>query len=171
MTNEQRRFLIVDQGIVGGVINFVVNGAIAWYLFRAMAQVPMTGGSQNILGDVVGTFFLLPLIVCLIVTPLVRRQVRSGKLAALNWDRATHWLYRHMPASSFMRGLVLGVACTIVLGLPLFGLMAAFGITSMAYWDFVITKGVYAGVLAAIISPVIAFAALGDQLEVAPASA
>lgn len=168
MTNAQRRFLIVDQCIVGGLINFVVNGAIAWYLFRAMARVPMTGGSQNVLGDIVGTFFLLPLVVCLIVTPLVRRQVRGGKLAALSWNRDTHSLYQRLPVSSFVRGLLLGAACTIALGLPLFGLMEALGITAMTYWNFVIIKGVYAGVLAAMVTPVIAYAALGDQLEEAP---
>ncbi len=171
MTNAQRRFLLVDQCIVGGAINFVVNAAIAWYLFRAMQQVPMTGGSQNVLGDVIGTFFLLPLAVCLIVTPLVRRQVRSGKLAALHWDRTAHPWYRRLPVSSLMRGLQLGVASTVVLGLPLFGLMAAFGVTSMTYWDFVIVKGIYSGVLAAVVSPVIAYAALGDQVEVATTAA
>lgn len=171
MSKSRRHFLIVDQCIVSGAINFVLNAAFAWYLFRAMAQVPMTGGSQNVLGDVIGTFFLLPLAVCLIVTPLVRRQVRSGKLAALNWDRTTHPLYRRLPASSFMRGLVLAVACTLALGLPLFGLMVAFGVNSMAYWNFVVVKGAYAGVLAAMVSPVIALAALGDQPSVAPATA
>ncbi|MFW6093245.1 MAG: hypothetical protein ACODAC_04670 [Pseudomonadota bacterium] len=162
MTDAQRRFLLVDQCLVGGAINFVLNAAIVWYLFRALEQVPMTGGSQNILGDVVGTFFLLPLILGLIVTGLVRRQVRSGKLAALQWDRTSHPLYRRLPASSFPRALILAIVCTILLGLPLFGLAAALGVTSVPYWDFVVAKGTYSGALAAAVGPVVAYAALGD---------
>jgi hypothetical protein len=171
MTRAQRRFLLVDQCIVVGVINFFLNAAIAWNLFRAVERVPMTGGSQNVLSDVLGTFFLLPLILCLIITALVRRQVRSGKLAALHWDRVTHPLYRRLPASAFLRGLALAVTCTIALGLPVFGLMAALGVTSVTYWELIIAKGVYSGVLAAAVSPVIAYAALGDRLDVPPTTA
>lgn len=162
MSGALRRFLIVDQGIVGFVINFLINAAIAWYFFRAMAEVPLIGGSQNILGDIIGTFFLLPLIACVIVTPVVRRQVRSGKLAAFHWDRSGHRVFRLFPRSSFFRGVVLGIACTLVLGLPLFAIFLAAGVHSLSYWQFVFVKGIYAGTLAALIIPVMAYAALGD---------
>ncbi|HYW02596.1 MAG TPA: hypothetical protein VFA86_01525 [Gammaproteobacteria bacterium] len=166
MSGALRRFLVVDQSIVGFVINFLINAVIAWYFFRAMAEVPLTGGSQNILGDIIGTFFLLPLIACVIVTPLVRRQVRSGKLAAFHWDRSTHRIYRLLPRSSFFRGVVLGIVCTIVLGLPLFGIFQAAGLHALGYWRFVFVKGIYAGLLAALIIPVMAYAALGDARPV-----
>jgi hypothetical protein len=64
-------------------VNLVLNGAIGWVVCRSLDRIPVSG-SPSVSGDLVGTAFLLPLLVCLIATPLVRAEVRGGRLNGLN---------------------------------------------------------------------------------------
>jgi hypothetical protein len=54
MSPEHRRFLVLEQGIGSALFNFVLNGAIAWLLFRSFERVPLWG-QQSIAGDTIGT--------------------------------------------------------------------------------------------------------------------
>ena len=68
MSPGHLRFLLLEQGIGSAVVNFLLNGAIAWLVFRGVAQVPLWG-QQSIAGDTIGTCFFLPFLTTLIVTP------------------------------------------------------------------------------------------------------
>ena len=76
------RFLAIYESAVPALINFVLNGAIAWWLFRSAAFVPFSGPS-SIAGDTLITSFLLPLFSCLIITWLIQRGVERGELRPL----------------------------------------------------------------------------------------
>ena len=82
LTAPHRRFLLVDQGLVPFALNFVLNGAIAYALFRSAKSVPFLGQS-SIVGDTLVTSFLLPFATCMIVTGLIHKQIVAGKVAAL----------------------------------------------------------------------------------------
>src|SRR5262249_39811567 len=94
MSPAQRRYLLLEQGVGAGVVNFAINAAIAWVAFRGMTTVPLWG-QQSIAGDTIGTTFLLPFITTLIASRLVRGHVRSGRIAGLAWDSSP--LGRWMP--------------------------------------------------------------------------
>jgi hypothetical protein len=83
MSARHLRFLLLEQGIGAAVVNSLLNGAIAWLLFRSLERVPLWG-QQSIAGDTLATCFFLPLIPTLIVTPLVRRRVLAGTVAAVD---------------------------------------------------------------------------------------
>src|SRR5262245_62452239 len=118
LSDRHRRFLLVEQGAIPTVFNLLLNGFIAWGLFRSSATVPLWGDS-SVGVDLLATAFLLPFLTCVIVSSLVARHVRSGKVPPLTLDQLPHsyWLQR----SSSTRGLFLGVVgvifgeCVVVL--------------------------------------------------------
>src|SRR5260370_7320498 len=81
-TPAQRRYMLLDNGVGPFVINFLINAVIAWLLFRHATHVPLWGQS-SIAGDTIATSFLLPLITCLIVTPIAPGRGRSALLPQL----------------------------------------------------------------------------------------
>jgi len=158
---EQRRFLAIHQGLVPAMINFVLNGAIAWALFRNAGSVPLWGGESNIGIDTLSTCFLLPAITCLIVTPLVRGQVKKGAAPAFA-GALPGWLapfQRALPA----RAAAIGLAGVVLGGGIVLGGLGAAGIEALGVAPFVTFKAIYAGILAALVTPAIGLLALADR--------
>lgn len=149
---------MIEQGVGAAGVNFVLNGIIAWTMFRGHDIVPLWG-QPSIAGDTIGTAFLLPLLTCLIVTPLARGQIRSGRLSALGWTPASHPVFRWLPAGTFPRAFVLGLICTVVVA-PIAVSVLGAQLTAMAFWRFVAFKACFAAVLAAIVTPIIALWAI-----------
>ncbi len=168
MSEEHRRYLIVEQGVGAFIVNLVLNGLIAFALFRHLATVPLWG-DESIAGDTFATSFLLPLITSLIVTGLARREVTRGRFPTPDWRRASHPVLGRLPSGRFLRGLVLGLVCLVVCAPPTLTLLGAVGLDSMRFWPFIAFKAVYAGLLGALVTPLIALCALGDPLP-APAA-
>lgn len=159
MSPGHMRFLLLEQGIGSALFNFALNGAIAWLLFRSLERVPMWG-QQGIAGDTIATCFFLPFFTALIVTPLVRRRVRGGGLAALAWTRETHRPLGWLPSGTAKRGLVLGAACALLLGPLSVWALGRFGVAELAFWPFVGFKASFAAALALLVTPVIALWAI-----------
>ncbi len=160
MSSRHRRYLILEQGIGAGVFNVALNAAIAWVLFRQMETVPLWG-TQSIVGDTIGTAFMLPLMTTLIAGRIVRGHVRAGRVTALAWPEA--WLGRRVPRAQYARGALLGALCVIVVGLPATWALAAAPIHEMSLGRFVVFKAIFAGALATIVTPLIARLALADE--------
>jgi hypothetical protein len=159
LSPEHRHFLIFDQCIGAAVINFVLNAGIAWLLVRSLARVPLWG-DPSIAGDTAATSLLLPLITCLIVTPLVRRRIAAGRIAPLPEAPASRVLQVLVRRGAFTRGLLLGVACIALLALPTVLLFVLIGPADLSHGSFIWFKAAYAAILAAIITPVIGLLAL-----------
>lgn len=156
---EQRRFLWIGQSAVPFAINVALNAAIGWAMFRGVATVPLWGAS-SIGGDTLGTSFFLPAITCLIVTPLVRGQVRRG--AAPAFGPLAGWLrpfQRPLP----LRALALGLVCIPLAGGAGVALLSVLGVGALDFASFLGWKALYAGVLAACVQPAIALLALADR--------
>jgi len=79
LSSEHRSFLVLHQGLVPTGFNLVLNGLIAWLLFRTATSVPLWGESGMGI-DLLATAFLLPFLTCLIVSRLVGGQ---GRIHAL----------------------------------------------------------------------------------------
>ena len=158
MSSEHRRYLLVEQAIGALVFNFVLNGVIAWLLFRHLETVPLWG-QQSIAGDTIATAIILPLLTCLIVTRIAHGHVRAGRIPPLRWRHAAlGWLPRH----AFTRGLALaGLALALFAPVTIAGLEAA-GVADLRLWPFVLFKASFAAGAAAIVAPVVALLALLD---------
>jgi hypothetical protein len=161
MSDEHRHYLVFEQGVGGGIVNLVLNGIIAWALFRHLVAVPLWG-QESIAGDTFATCFLLPFITCLIVTGLARREVARGRFQAPDWRRASHPILGRLPAGRFLRGVAFGAACLVLFAPLTVVFLSAAGFHQIHFWPFVIFKAVYAGLLGAVVTPIIALCALGD---------
>lgn len=159
LSREHRRFLIVDQGVGATVVNFLLNGAIAWSLFRSAVRVPLWGES-SIAGDTIVTAFLLPLLTCLIVTRIVHRQLAGGHVLPLAEAPRSGALQRLASLSTLRRGLILGLAGVVVAALPTVLWFASAGPPELARDSFLWFKASFAAVLAAGVTPLIAWLAL-----------
>ena len=167
MSPRHRTYLLLEQGIGAGIFNVVINAAIAWLFFHGMSVVPLFG-DQSIMGDTIATTFMLPLLTAIIAGRIVRAHVRTGHVPAWPW---TAGLARMVPRSLGARGVVLGVLCVLLVGIPTTSLLGAMGVTEMSFRGFIAFKALFAGVLAAVVTPVIARASLADAGPVAVAAA
>jgi hypothetical protein len=164
LSGPHQRFLIVDQGAVPTVFNFALNGAIAWALFRTAEGVPLWGESS--LGvDLIATAFLLPFLTCLIVSAIVARHVRHGKVPPLSREQMPHtrWFER----SAMMRGLALGAAGVVFGALPLVWVLTLAQAQPLAVSAFVTFKAAWAAMLALIVTPLIGWWALANASRTA----
>ena len=104
VSSRHRRYLLLDQGVGAGIVNLLLNAAIAWLLFRGVASVPMWG-QQSIGGDTIGTAFVLPFLSTLIASAVVRSQVRAGYVPAAALSARS--VLRRLPQGLVRRGAVL----------------------------------------------------------------
>jgi hypothetical protein len=159
MSPAHKRFLLLEEGVGSVVVNLVINGVIAYLMFRGAASVPLWG-QQSIAADTIGTTFFLPLITCLIVTPLARRQVRAGRIGALaGAPLGLQW----MPARTLWRGAVLGLLSALVVAPPSLGALALLGVGAQRFWGFVAFKAAFAAALGLVITPLVALWAIAGS--------
>jgi len=156
------RFLFVDQSLVPFAINFVLNGGIAYAINRNASSIPFAG-EASIVGDTVITSFLLPFLTCLIVTALIHKQIAGGKIAALP-SAPGSGVGRFLAArGKALRGALLGVAAIALVAAPTLLALGALGVDALARDAFLFFKAGYAGVLAALVQPIIAWVALAPR--------
>jgi len=155
------RFLAIQESAVPALINFVFNGTIAWWLFRSATFVPFSGPS-SIAGDTLVTSFLLPLLSCLVITWLIQRGVEHGELRPLVIVPEQGWQVWLSQLRPLRRGVFFGLAGVVLGGVPVCVVFARLGPPGVSFWAFVWFKAVYAALLAAAVSPLIAWLALAS---------
>ena len=159
LSPQHRRFLVVDQGAIPTVFNLVLNGLIAWALFRSANAVPLWGESSAGV-DLMATGFLLPFLTCVIVSALVGRHVRSGKVPPLPSSQLPHsrWYLR----SSATRGLLLGAAGVLFGAAPVVWALTLGQAQPFPVLSFVAFKAVWAAMLACLVTPIVGWWALAN---------
>lgn len=156
---EHRKLLVIDQGAVAFVINVVLNGGIAWLLFRSASTIPIWG-ETSVGVDLVATAILLPILTCLIVSRIVGGEVRKGKLPPLPSDQIpiSGWSHR----SSFLRGVFLAGCAIVVFALPVVVALSIADAAAFGASAFIGYKAMWAGLMAGTLSPIVAWWALAD---------
>jgi len=141
-----------------GLTNAVANGGICWLLVKDNGPITWWG-SSNFGGDLLATGFLLPFIVALIVIPLQQRKVRNGKVCAIPPEFLGFFLGRvtALPNNLWARAVIFGTLGAFGIALPTLGLLALLEITSFNPGQYAVFKGLWAGLLAAVlVMPMIA---------------
>jgi hypothetical protein len=157
LSEQHRHFIRVEQCVHPGLFNFAINGALAWLITRSHASLPLWGDG-GIGVDLIATSLLLPLLTAVIVSRIIRGQVAQGKISALDPTQIDERGLHHR--SAWVRGGVLALVVLAVAGGPLVLLLhlaEAQPIDTLSYVGF---KAVWAGGIAMLISPVIAWWAL-----------
>lgn len=149
-------------------INAIVNAAIAWLGVRGQETVPLWGvplAETSIFWSLVGTLLLLPLITCVLTTTAVRRDVRLGSLASLSRLRSVHRWLAMLPPAPVRRGLAFGGIVVTALAPPLTLALVASGSPELSGERFIVCQTVFAVILGALVTPVIALCAMADPAE------
>jgi hypothetical protein len=144
------------------VFNFALNALIAWALFRSQDVVPLWG-QQSIMADTIGTSIILPLMTCLIVTPLARRRVRAGGLTWLGWSRISHPFLGWLPRSTAGRGFALGLVFMVALAPLTLLVLGYLHVAELSMWRFVVFKAGFAAAEAALVTPLVALWAIAEE--------
>lgn len=151
MTEDSRSHLF-HEAVVGGVSNTVFNGLIAWLMLRGGPPMAWSG-AQSFAIDIAATALLLPLIVALIVIPLQRKKLRAGKLQPiyLGPDSPLQALADRFPASTPLSALLFGLLGLVVIApLTLLGFYLL-GVQQVEPLPYALFKGVWAGLMAAVL--------------------
>src|SRR5437763_15993312 len=87
---EHRRFMFWHAIVAAASVNCILSALIAWLSVRNEDSVPRWAvplvDKPSTIADTVGTFFILPLLTCLIFTAIARRELRHGRVQPLGWD-------------------------------------------------------------------------------------
>jgi hypothetical protein len=138
--------------LVGGISNAVFNGLIAWLLLRNGPDLQWAG-KHSFAVDVLATGLLLPFIVALIVIPLQRAKLGKGKLQAIDLGPAStlQSIANRMPASTWKSALLFGLfGMGVIAPATLLGFLLA-GMEQFSPVNYAIFKGVWAGLVAAVL--------------------
>ena len=169
MTIDARAHL-KHEVLVGGVSNAIFNGLIAWLLLRGGPALGW-GGQHSFVVDIIATALLLPFIVALIVIPLQRGKMNKGKLQPISLGSGSSMqrLADRLPASTFKSALVFGVVGVLLIApLTLLGIYLA-GIGTFTPTAYATFKGVWAGLMAAVLVIPMVLAALRPPVAAAAA--
>lgn len=161
MTPAHKRFL-TEQFFGGIVVNFVLNAAIGWVIFRTAESAPFLG-LTSVLGDTLVMGFLLPFFVCLFVTLDTRKKMKSGRFSVVPLADAVHPVIERMPLHLVKRSAVLGVIGLGVVVPLLLVMYFGLGLVEMGRWDFVWFKGTLAALMSAPISLLVVMRGFSDE--------
>jgi sterol desaturase/sphingolipid hydroxylase (fatty acid hydroxylase superfamily) len=159
LTDRHRHFLLIEQGLVPVIFNFLLNGLIVWALFRTVELVPLWGKSSVGI-DLLVTGFVLPFLTCLIVSTIVSRDFRAGKIPAIpnNQLPLSKWFQR----SLLVRGLFLGILGVIFAAAPIVWALDLGQAQPLAVSSFILFKAVWAALLAMVFTPIVGWWALAN---------
>lgn len=149
---EQSKKHLKHEILVGGISNMVFNGLIAWLLLKGGPNVGW-GGSNSFVGDIIATAFILPFIVALIIIPLHKRKLASGKIDAMDFgpgSRLQNWVNR-LPVSLLGNAAWFGLAGVCIAAPPPLLIFAMTGVESFTPVQYAMFKGVWAGIMAGVL--------------------
>jgi hypothetical protein len=98
------RYILLHQGAVAVVMNFVMNGLMAWLIFRPAETVPLWGDG-GFAFDIVMTTFFFTFFTSFFVSKATYRKAWSGELAGIVWPLGSR-LFKRFPPRPFMGSLV-----------------------------------------------------------------
>jgi hypothetical protein len=158
LSPAQRRYLIKDHVVGSALFNAVLNAVLGMGAFFGKDRAPLWG-NPGVALDLCSTAFFLPFFTSVIATPLIAWAVRRGKAEALAPDALDgSWLAR-LPSGPTARGALLG-AVALLSTPPLVALLALSTEGSLSVTVFASIKALYAALLAALVTPVVALFAM-----------
>ena len=158
-----KRFVVV-QALWGALLNSIFNGPpillflpddTAWHLWR---------GFPSLVLDTLAMAFGIAWGIGWLNTLALRRQIASGKAEQVT-GLSPHWQaeFGKWPRSAMHRGINLGGFAVLLFGLPMIGLLFAFGVQSWGPRGIMVFHTAYGLVLGAVFTPVTALGVAAEQ--------
>jgi cytochrome P450 len=161
LTEEQRLLLRRSFIITPAVINFILNGVIAFVTFRGGSSVALWG-IDGMSIDIILTSFLLPFLTCLIVMPIIWQLFEQGGQSAVSWTRFDFWWLAWLPQGKWARAAAIGVATALGGSAMLLGGLYLLEVENLRPNEAIVLKASYCAVLAGLVTPLLALASLAD---------
>ena len=155
-----KRFVIAET-IGAAIVNALAAMFAAWLEHRHAGPMPVYG-SNGLLTDVTITTFLTGFLITVILTPITRYRVRSGRAPRLNrHELPAAW--RLLPRRTFLAGLLLGIACAaVVLGIARTAMLLVQA-REFSPLAVIVIKAALGGLLGLVFAPVIVLRALSES--------
>ena len=175
LTPAHRRFLIRDAFIIAALANAALNAFFAWLFTIGEDEVPLGAvplvGGPSVTVDTVATCFVLTFLTTLAITTAVWKEMREGHLTRL--PLAPGSFAERLPDTRLRRATRLGLLCMFVLGPPLALILVLLDYGDLSIGEFITYKAIFGVLLGALVTPLIAMVAFGDEPppEEAPAAA
>jgi hypothetical protein len=161
-----RRWIWLKALLITALINLLVTGGIAWLSVTGQHRIPLWSvplfDKPSTVTDTVGTLFLLPLITCLLCTTAVWHDLATDRLPPLSGRNGFETFSAKLPPTRLLRALVLAALCTVVLAPVSVLVLVTIDFSGLTVAQFVLFKAVFAIVLGAVVTPVIAVLAMAD---------
>ena len=165
MSDQQKKYVVYEQGGISVIFNLLINGFLAWLLFKSYDYIPVYGQNPSVVIDTLMTLFLLGIILPLCVIPIARKAIRKKPQLQTKMSRADDPLVRLLPTNLLLRCLLFGSILTAAV-LPLFLLaFAILGISSLGSMDYVIFKAIYTGIAGGVLAVIAVWSAVYDASE------
>ena len=165
LTPAHRRFLIRDAVLIAALANAGLNALIAWLSTVGEDEVPLAAvpliDRPSVIVDTVGTFFVLTFLTTLVVTTVIWKEMRAGHLTRL--PLAPGSFADRLPATRLRRATRLGLLCMLTLGPPAVVVLLLLDYGDISVSEFVIYKAIFGVLLGALVTPLIAMVAFGDE--------
>jgi hypothetical protein len=165
LTPAHRRFLIRDAVIIAAIANASLNALIAWLSTLGEDEVPLAAvpliDKPSVTVDTVGTFFVLTFLTTLAITTAVWKEIRAGHLTRLPLARGSFG--DRLPDTRLRRATRLGLLCMLVLGPPAVAVLLLLDYGDLSIGEFVTYKAIFGVLLGALVTPLIAMVAFGDE--------
>jgi hypothetical protein len=157
------RIYLVGPGCLGpAVMNALVNGALGWVGTPKLAALPLWN-LPGVAADLAVTAFGVAFGTYLGLALQVKRDTRAGKVGPMTSPAVVATIFGHLPKSTFARSVGLGLAAVPVFAVPVIAALAASGSSEVVSRSFVVLKGTFAALEAAILAPLIVLGVLGEM--------
>jgi hypothetical protein len=164
MLPRERRYLLVTCCIGSGIVNAIINGGLGWGLTHTYPILPLWR-IPGVVADIAGTAFGVTFGTCLGMVLQIRRDLKAGRVGHVDasvLSPGVAALVARFPAGILKRSVGLGALSVPIFALPVTLGLAVLGIASMNRVPFVTLKAGFAALQAAMVTPLIALAALAD---------
>ena len=172
LSDEHRSFIFWHAIIGAAFVNFALSALFAWLSVRNEDSVPRWAAplvdKPSTISDTLGTFFILPLLTCLIFTAVARRELRHSRVQPLGWTWSPKSTLRRLPRGTLRRGMALGVLCLVALGPPAIALIVALDVDDLSVGEFVWYKAFFGVFLGMVVTPIVALWALSEAEPAEP---
>jgi hypothetical protein len=138
--------------LVCGISNAIFNGLGVWMLKKNGPELGW-GGDNSFAVDIIATGLLLPFIVALIVIPLQRSKLNKGTLQPIHLGTGSFMqaLADRFPAATFKSACLFGAIGMLVAAPLTLAALQLMGVEQFQPRDYALFKGVWAGILAAVL--------------------
>jgi alpha-L-fucosidase len=153
-TIEPKKY-IKDQAIASFIVNLVLNGAIAFCAYSFFKNFSY----YEVAKDILITVFVITFLTSWIMVGSARNEYKKGNLT--RHPAARRGL--RLPKAPILRGLLIGIACTIIWGGILSGLVYLISPAGMGNWAYAFLKTLYTGVSGALASALTVLSVVNDE--------